>query len=92
MHLMVIRQNPQLKSMNGRDVTKRAIMDGNSFVSGRNYDILTLIVTHLLTSRAVPNLCQTLIHSELRARFGNLWLFPYRKGRGTPNALQSFTS
>ena len=31
----------RLKPPNGRDVTKRAIIDVNSIVSGRNYDILT---------------------------------------------------
>ena len=33
----------KLKSPNGRDVTKRVIIDANSIVSGRNYDILTSI-------------------------------------------------
>ena len=32
-----------LKSSNGHDVTKRAIIDVNS-ISGRNYDILTSII------------------------------------------------
>ena len=40
----------RLKSPNGRDVTKRAIIDGNSIVSGRNYDTLTSIIAQLLTS------------------------------------------
>ena len=34
-----------------RDVTKQAITDVNSFVSRRNYDILTSIIAQLLTSR-----------------------------------------
>ena len=40
-----------LKSPNGRNVTKRAIIDvrPNSIVSGRSYDILTSIITQLLT-------------------------------------------
>ena len=39
---------------NGRDVTKRAIIDVNSIVSGRGYDILTLINSaKLLTSRTL---------------------------------------
>ena len=33
----------KLKSPNGRDVTKWVIIDANSIVSGRNYDILTSI-------------------------------------------------
>ena len=37
--------------MTGHDVTKRAIIDVNAIVSGRNYDILTLIIAHV---RAVP--------------------------------------
>ena len=49
-----------LKSANGRDVTKRAIIDINSIVSGQNYinDILTSIIAQLLTSRPSPNLCR----------------------------------
>ena len=35
---------------NGRDVTKRAIIDVDSIISGRNYDILTSIIAQLLTS------------------------------------------
>ena len=35
----------------GLDVTKRAIIDVNSIVSGRNYDIVTLIIAQLPTSR-----------------------------------------
>ena len=35
---------------NGCDVTKGVIIDVNSIVSGRNYDILTLIIAKLLTS------------------------------------------
>ena len=38
-----------LKSGNGRDVTKRTIIDVNSIVSGRNYDILTSIIAQLMT-------------------------------------------
>ena len=34
----------RLISANGRDVTKRAIIEGNSIVSGRNYDMLTLVI------------------------------------------------
>ena len=40
-------QRPRLMSANGRDVTKRAITDVTSIVSGRNYDILTSIIHHL---------------------------------------------
>ena len=38
---------------------KRAIIDVNSIVSGRNCDILTSIIAHplTLTSRALPDLC-----------------------------------
>ena len=41
------------KSPNGCDITKRATVDVNSIVSGRNYDIgiLTSIIAKLLTSR-----------------------------------------
>ena len=39
------KQLEGLKSGNGRDVTKRAIMSVNSIVSGQNYDILTSIIT-----------------------------------------------
>ena len=46
-----------LKSENGHDVTKRAIIDVNSIVSGRNYDILTSIIAQLLTPWPVPDLC-----------------------------------
>ena len=50
-----------LKSPNGRDVTKRAIIDVNSVVSGRNYDILTSI-----TASAIRRLgpMGASIHSE----------------------------
>ena len=40
-----------LKSPTGRDVTKRAIIDLTSIISGRNYDILTSIIAQLLTSQ-----------------------------------------
>ena len=40
-----------LESPNGRDVTKRAIIDVNSIVSRQNYDILISIIAKLLTSR-----------------------------------------
>ena len=36
-------------SANGRDITKRAIIDVNSIVSGWNYDILVWIMAQLLT-------------------------------------------
>ena len=39
-----------LKSTNGRDISKRAITDVNSIVSGRNFDILTSIIAQLLMS------------------------------------------
>ena len=44
-------QDVWLESPNGRDVTKRAIIDVNSIVSGQNYDILISIIAKLLTSR-----------------------------------------
>ena len=48
-----------LKSVNGRDVTKRAIID-------INYDILTSIVAQLLISQPLPDLCwKFTIHSLL---------------------------
>ena len=40
-----------LKSANGRDVTNRAIIEVNSIVSGRNYDILASIIAQLPMSR-----------------------------------------
>ena len=43
------------QSGNGRDVIKRAIIDVNSIVSGRNYDILTSIIAQMLTSLHFPN-------------------------------------
>ena len=45
-------------SANGCDVTKRATIDFDSIVSGRNYDILTSIIAQLLTSRTFPDLWQ----------------------------------
>ena len=36
------------QSANGCDVTKRAIIDVNSIVSGRNYDILASIIAQLM--------------------------------------------
>ena len=39
-----------LKSQNGCDVTTPATIDVNSIVSGRNYEIVTSIITKLLTS------------------------------------------
>ena len=47
-----------IKSANGSDVSKRAIIDGNSVISGRNYVILTSIIAQLLTSRPFPDLCR----------------------------------
>ena len=41
----------EFKSANGCDVAKQAIIDVNSFVSGRNYDILTSIIAQLMTSK-----------------------------------------
>ena len=35
------------KSLNGRDVTKQAIIDVNSIVSGQNYNILSSIIAKL---------------------------------------------
>ena len=49
-----------LKSENARDVTKRVITNGNHIVSGRNYDILTLVITQLLMSPPLPDLGQNL--------------------------------
>ena len=43
-------ESAQFKSGNGCDVTKRAIIDVNSIVSGRNYDILALIIAQILTT------------------------------------------
>ena len=45
-----------LKSVNGRDV-KRAIIDVNSIVSGRNSDILTSIIAQMLMSKPISKLC-----------------------------------
>ena len=41
----------RFKVPNGHDITKQAIIDVNSIVSGRNYDILTSIIAKLLTSQ-----------------------------------------
>ena len=41
----------RLKSANGRDVTKQAIIDVNSIVSGQN---LTSIIAQMLTSQLFP--------------------------------------
>ena len=41
-----------------REVTKRAIIDVNSTVSGRYYDILTSIIAQLLTSRPFLDSCR----------------------------------
>ena len=48
---------------NVRDLTKRAIIDVNSIVSGRNYDILTSIrpIAQILRSRPFPDLCRSMI-------------------------------
>ena len=54
----------RLKSANGCDVTKRAIIDVNSVVSGRNYEIVTSNIAQLLTSRPYPNLCRHLYVTE----------------------------
>ena len=40
-----------LRSANGSDVTKRAIIGVNSIVSGRNYDLLTSIIAQLLNKQ-----------------------------------------
>ena len=48
------------QSPNGCDVSKRAIIDVNSVVSGRNYDIFTSIIAHLLTSRPIVDLSRRL--------------------------------
>ena len=45
-----------LKSANGYDVTKWAIIYVNSIVSGRNYGNLTSIIAQLLTSQPFPDL------------------------------------
>ena len=50
------QRDPYRLTPNGRDVTKRAIVDINSIVSGWNYDILTSIITKLLTSRPFSDL------------------------------------
>ena len=52
----------RLKTPNGRDVTKRAIIDVNSIVAGRNYDILTSIIAKLLTSRPFSDLNPLRLH------------------------------
>ena len=57
------------KSANGCHVTKRAIIDVNSIVSGRNYAILTSIIAQVLTSR----------HVTSRATAGRGWLVGYLK-------------
>ena len=51
----------RLISANGRDITKRAIIDVNSIyiVSERNDDILTSIIAQLLTSWPFPDLCHS---------------------------------
>ena len=50
----------RLTTANGRDVTKgRAILEDNSIASGWNYDILTSIVTKLLTSRSFGDLIES---------------------------------
>ena len=46
----------RLTSANSRAVSKRAIIDVNSIVSGRNYDILTLIIAEFLMSLPFPDL------------------------------------
>ena len=46
MHTLGVRVR-RLKLANGRDVTKRAIIDVHSIVPGRNYDILTSIIAKL---------------------------------------------
>ena len=43
-------------AVHGSDVTKGAIIDINSIVSGRNYDILTSIIAKLLMSRPFGDL------------------------------------
>ena len=47
-------------SANGRDVTRRAIIDVNYIVSERNYEILTSIIAQLLTSRPFHDLCRNI--------------------------------
>ena len=51
-HVMVGSSHP----MQGCDVTKRAIIDVNYVVSGRNYDIFTSIIAQLVTSRPFGDL------------------------------------
>ena len=46
----------RLKSLNGGDVIKGAIIDVNSIVYVWNKDILTSIITQLLTSRPFGDL------------------------------------
>ena len=47
-----------LKSSNGHDVTKRAIIDVNSIIYGRNYDIYASIIAQLPTSQPFGDLSQ----------------------------------
>ena len=46
----------RLESVNGCDVTERAIIGVNSIPSGWNYDILASIIAQLLTSRPFADL------------------------------------
>ena len=40
-YIIIMSKTIRLKSLNGRDITKWALIDANSIVSGWNYDILT---------------------------------------------------
>ena len=48
-------------AVHGHDVTKGAIIDVNSIVSGQNYDILTSIIAKLLMSRPFGDLSRSFI-------------------------------
>ena len=56
--LHTIKKVRWLKSGIGRDLTKRAILDIMSLVSGQNYDILASNIAQLLMSWPFPELCQ----------------------------------
>ena len=59
--------------VNGRDFTKRAIIDVNSIVSGRNYDILDCIIAQLLTSRPFLDPCQVLFALLVSSHGSYIW-------------------
>ena len=44
--------------MNARDVTKRAIIDVNSVMSGRNYGYFSSIIAQMLPSQPFPDMCR----------------------------------